>query len=214
MTCHFSSCRSDRELLGPNNQYLPKIVSVFAEVGFVLSIIHFTYNLSTICPIYIWMMLKLCKGICLDLWSLPLVSISSKRLLSYFIFWHATVFNFSFHLYGGLSWCWMSWIFYSETGWERSHELWSSSCKCTSPPPGNHFVPIAVSMMSSLVFFNSYYFPLYFTNDPCLPAWKEGKRAHWSLTNLLLFCTSCLSGTHQIAVTLRLKNHMRICLVL
>lgn len=24
--------RSDRELLGPNNQYLPKIVSVFAEV--------------------------------------------------------------------------------------------------------------------------------------------------------------------------------------
>lgn len=27
-----SSCRSDMELLGPNNQYLPKIVSVFAEV--------------------------------------------------------------------------------------------------------------------------------------------------------------------------------------
>ena len=25
-------CRSDRELLGPNNQYLPKIVAVFAEV--------------------------------------------------------------------------------------------------------------------------------------------------------------------------------------
>ena len=25
--------RSDRELLGPNNQYLPKIVAVFAEVS-------------------------------------------------------------------------------------------------------------------------------------------------------------------------------------
>lgn len=29
-------CRSDRELLGPNNQYLPKIVGVFAEVNFLL----------------------------------------------------------------------------------------------------------------------------------------------------------------------------------
>lgn len=29
--------RSDRELLGPNNQYLPKIISVFAEVFFYLS---------------------------------------------------------------------------------------------------------------------------------------------------------------------------------
>ncbi|CAN4087497.1 unnamed protein product [Withania somnifera] len=28
----FPACRSDRELLGPNNQYLPKIVSVFVEV--------------------------------------------------------------------------------------------------------------------------------------------------------------------------------------
>lgn len=30
----FPPFRSDMELLGPNNQYLPKIVSVFAEVCF------------------------------------------------------------------------------------------------------------------------------------------------------------------------------------
>ena len=30
--------RSDRELLGPNNQYLPKIVAVFAEVSIILAV--------------------------------------------------------------------------------------------------------------------------------------------------------------------------------
>jgi len=29
--------KSERELLGHNNQYLPKIVSVFAEVSFAVS---------------------------------------------------------------------------------------------------------------------------------------------------------------------------------
>lgn len=28
----FSACRSDTEILGPQSQYLPKIVSIFAEV--------------------------------------------------------------------------------------------------------------------------------------------------------------------------------------
>lgn len=38
--------RSDSELLGPNNQYLPKIVSIFAEVSFLRTRICFQYYIQ------------------------------------------------------------------------------------------------------------------------------------------------------------------------
>lgn len=51
----FSHFRSDGELLGPNNQYLPKIVSVFAEVsspGYLMTTINM---LSSICSRSQWL---------------------------------------------------------------------------------------------------------------------------------------------------------------
>jgi hypothetical protein len=42
--------RSEKELLGHNNQYLPKIVSVFAEVPFAASyFLDFCCNISSFC---------------------------------------------------------------------------------------------------------------------------------------------------------------------
>jgi hypothetical protein len=43
-TITISACRSDAEILGPQNQYLPKIISIFAEVILICALICFVVN--------------------------------------------------------------------------------------------------------------------------------------------------------------------------